>query len=166
MSGSTPSRLPAPLTIRPGDVAVASGQVPTYSWHGDGWVNGDSDATLSEPGRTPPTCTATVGAPGEYAAAVTCSGARDPNYAIGYAAADLRVDPVLVLAQRGLPNGVKRKVYLDRSTVSLPVVARVVRLGSRHSYRFPTALLGHAGTTYVTTAQRFDGPVFANIDVT
>ena len=165
-AAGTETVTPAPLTIRPANVAVGSGQTPTYSWHGDGWVNGDSDATLSQPGRTPPTCTATVGAPGEYAAAVTCSGARDPNYAIGYTAADLRVDPVLVLAQRGLPSGVKRKVYLDRSTVSLPVVARVVRLGSRHSYRFPTALLGHAGTTYVTTAQRFDGPVFANIDVT
>ena len=80
---------PAPLTIRPADVAVASGQTPTYSWNGDGWVNGDSDATLSQPGRTPPTCAAAVGAPGEYADAVTCSGAADANYAIRYTAANL-----------------------------------------------------------------------------
>ena len=113
-----------------------------------------------------PTCTATVGAPGEYAAAVTCSGASDANYSIGYTAADLRVDPVLFLAQRGLPDAVTQKVYLDGSSVSLPVVALVVRLGSRHSYRFPTVLLGEAGTTYVTSAQRFDGPVAANIHVT
>ena len=51
-AAGTETITPAPLTIRPADVAVASGQVPTYSWHGDGWVNGDSDATLSQPGRT------------------------------------------------------------------------------------------------------------------
>ena len=157
---------PAPLTIRPGDVAVASGQAPTYSWHGDGWVNGDSDATLSQPGRTPPTCTATVGAPGEYAGAVTCSGAGDPNYSIGYATAALRVDPVLNLAQHGLPDAVAQKVYLDGSPVTLPVVALDVRFGSRHTYRFPKVLLGDAGTTYVTDAERFDGQVSANTDVT
>ena len=68
-------------------------------------------------------------------------GASDANYAIGYTAGDLRVDPVLFLAQRGLPDAVRQKVYLDGSSVSLPVVALVVRLGSRHSYRFPTVLL-------------------------
>ena len=90
----------------------------------------------------------------------------DANYAIGYTTAALRVDPVLSLAQRGLPDDVRRKVYLDGSSVSLPVVALAVRFGSRHTYRFPTVLLGDAGTTYVTGAQRFDGPVTANIDVT
>ena len=74
----------------------------------------------------------------------------DPNYAIGYATAALRVDPVLSLAQRGLPGAVAQKVYLDGSPVTLPVVALDVRFGSRHSYRFPTVLLGDAGTTYAT----------------
>ena len=55
---------------------------------------------------------------------------------------------------------------MDGSSVALPVVALDVRFGSRHTYRFPTVLLGDAGTTYVTGAQRFDGPVTANIDVT
>ena len=147
-------------------MVVASGDVPVYEWHGDGWVNGDSDATLSAPGRTPPTCTASVGAPGEYAGAVTCSGAHDPNYDIAYAKAALRVDPVIFLNQRGLPDDVSQKAYLDGSSVNLPVVSLDVRFGSRHSYRFPPARIGDAGTTYVTTAERFDGPVTANIDVT
>ena len=157
---------PAPLTIRPADVVVASGQVPTYAWHGDGWVNGDSDATLSAPGRTPPTCTATVGAPGEYAGAVTCSGAHDANYDIAYAKAALRVDPVIFLDQRGLPGEVSHKAYLDGSSVNLPLVSLDVRFGSRHSYRFPPVRIGDAGTTYMTKAGRFDGPVTANTDVT
>ena len=147
-------------------MAVASGQVPTYAWHGDGWVNGDSDTTLSQPGRTPPACTATVGAPGEYAGAVTCSGAHDANYDIGYAKAALRIDPVIFLDQRGLPDDVGRKAFLDGSSVNLPVVWLDVLFGSRHTYRFPPVRIGDAGTTYVTKAERFDGPVTANIDVT
>ena len=165
-AAGTQAIIPAPLTIRPADVVVASGDVPAFAWHGDGWVNGDGDATLSQPGRTPPTCTATVGAPGEYVGAVTCSGAHDANYDIAYAKAALRVDPVIFLAQRGLPDDVSQRAYLDGSSVNLPVVSLDVPFGSRHSYRFPPVLLGDGGTTYVTKAERFDGRVTANIDVT
>ena len=44
-------------------------------------------------------------APGLYVAAVGCSGADDPNYAIGYAAGLLTVNPVIRLDQTGLRVG-------------------------------------------------------------
>ena len=144
---------------------ASGGPVPTYPWHGDGWVNGDTDTTLSKPGRTPPTCSATLRLPGEYAGAVTCSGARDANYAIGYATADLRVDPVLSLAQRGLPARLARRVFVDGTVVALPVVDRVLRYGTAHSYRF-TPVIRVRGRTFVTTTEAFDGPVTSDIDVT
>jgi hypothetical protein len=162
----TASITPAPLTITPADVVVASGEVPTYAWHGDGWVNGDSDATFSLPGRTPPTCAAVVGAPGEYAGAVTCSGAHDTNYQIVYGTADLRVDPVISLDQRGLPTTVEPKAFLDGAPVVLPVVGYDVPLGSHHSLPFPAVVIDGAGQTFVTTEAPFDANVTTNIDVT
>jgi hypothetical protein len=156
---------PAPLTIRPADAATAFGQPPTLTWTGDGWVNGDSDVTFAQAGRTPPTCTASALVPGEHAGAITCSGAHDPNYAIGYATASLRVDPLLSLDATGLPAGVPRRAILDGVTVTVPVTDRVLRYGSTHAYRFPVVLLAHR-KTYVTTVEAFDGPVTANVDVT
>jgi hypothetical protein len=157
---------PAPLTIRPSDVAMAShGAIPTYAWHGDGWVNGDSDATFSRPGRTAPTCSAVLRPPGEYAGAITCSGAREPDYAIEYATADLRVDPTISLAQRGLPARRARKAFVDGASVSLPVTARVLRYDSVHSYRF-TPVIRVRHRTFVTTTEAFEGPVRTDIDVT
>ena len=165
-AAGTQTITPAPLTIRPADVAWHRGR--RRRTPGTATVGSTATATppCPQPGRTPPTCTATVGAPGEYAGAVTCSGAYDANYDIAYAKAALRVDPVIFLDQRGLPDDVGQKAYLDGSSVDLPVVSLDVRFGSRHSYRFPPVRLGDAGTTYVTKAERFDGPVTANIDVT
>ncbi|HTT90874.1 MAG TPA: MBG domain-containing protein [Acidimicrobiales bacterium] len=59
---------------------------PTYG----GFVDGDTPASLT----TPPTCSTAAtssSSPGTYSA--TCSGATDPNYAIGYVAGTVTVAP-------------------------------------------------------------------------
>ena len=160
--------------IRPDDVTVTSGRVPTYTWRGDGWVNGDTDATLATlPHRSPPA----VPPPGAWplrrarprASTPTPSGALgavDANYDICYARASLRVDPVISLDVRGLPASAPRRAYVDGLPVALPLVARDVRFGSRHSYRFAQVVLDRKGRPYVTSAARFEGPVTDNVDVT
>ncbi len=174
LGAGTETITPAPLTITPSDTTVPSGEVPSYAWSGKGWVNGDSDATLAVPPNSPPTCGAVVGGslvpvsakPGVYPGAVTCSGASDKNYDISYGtAATLQINPVISLDQRGLPDAVTRKAYLDGKAVLLPANRIDVPFGSRHAYRFPQVLLD-AGTTYATKAARFDGQVTTNIDVT
>ena len=140
-ANGTQTITPAPLVIRPDDVVVASGSAPRYTWRGDGWVNGDADATLATPPHREPACSATVAgaaasadtAPGEYPDAVRCLGAVNANYDISYARASLRVDPVISLDARGLPRSAARRAYVDGLPVALPLVARDVRFGSRHA---------------------------------
>ena len=143
---------------------VTSGRVPTYAWRGDGWVNGDTDATLATPPHREPACGATVAgaaastdtAPGEYPDVIRCLGAVDANYDISYARASLRVDPVISLDARGLRRTAARRAYVDGLPVALPLIAREARFGSRHSYRFAQVVLDRRGTTLVTSATRFD----------
>jgi hypothetical protein len=69
------------------------GTVPTLTWHANFPNNGDSASSLS----TQPTCVAAhttdhvAGSP--YVGAITCSGAVDSNYTIGYAAGNLSITP-------------------------------------------------------------------------
>ncbi|HCB02837.1 MAG TPA: MBG domain-containing protein [Nocardioides sp.] len=163
----------APLTITAEAKTTAYGTVPAYTWKGTGWVNGDTDATLGTPGRTRPTCTAKAGgvtvsattAPGDYAGAITCAGAVDPNYTIGYAAGRLTINPRLSLAQSGLPAAVVKQAKVDGTTVTLPA-AVTVSYGQSHSYSFPGTVTDSKGLMYVTTQPVFSGPVTSNVTVT
>ena len=155
----------APLTIRPANVAVPSGGVPTYTWSGDGWVNGDTDATLARAGRTGPRAGRRSALRVSTPPRSPAPAPTDPNYTIGYATADLRVDPLLSLDAAGLPTGVVRRASVDGATVDLPVVDRVLRYGTAHRYRF-VPVLRVRGHLYVTTTASFDGPVSTNLDVT
>lgn len=81
---------PAPLTITAGNQQMTyGGTLPALTWTAN-FVNGDTAASLT----TTPTCTttATSASPvGTYP--ITCSGAADPNYTIGYAPGTLTITP-------------------------------------------------------------------------
>src|SRR5665213_410780 len=79
----------APLMVTASSpTAVYGAAVPAVTASYGGFVNGDSQATLT----TAPTCstTATAGA-GVGSYATSCSGAVDPNYTIGYVTGTLTV---------------------------------------------------------------------------
>ncbi len=161
---------PAPLTIRADDKTVKYGTVAAYTWRGQGWVNGDGDASIG----TAPSCRATIqGAaasvttpPGAYLGAITCSGAADPNYTVGYASGKLTVNPVITLSQTGLPGSVPARATLDGVTVTLPTGEVEVGFGTAHGFSFPAVVTDAQGVAYVTTAPAFSGPVSANLTVT
>ena len=158
---------PHALTIKVADKKVAYGTMPTLTWKGQGWVEGDSDATID----TPPTCQATVdGAPvsattvpGSYPGALTCSGAGDSDYVIGYTAGTLTVDPVISLSQTGLPSTVPTKATRDGKSVSLPTGDVEVGFGTAHSYSFPAVVTDRQGVAYLTQAPGFMGTVGSNL---
>jgi hypothetical protein len=84
------------LTLTAGNASVVYGAaMPTFTFTGAGYVNGDSNSSLT----TQPTCTSTAKTSGGNDASgvgtysVTCSGAVDPNYNISYAAGTLTVTP-------------------------------------------------------------------------
>jgi hypothetical protein len=160
----------APLTIKATDTTAKYGVLGTYPWKGVGWVNGDDDAGIG----TPPTCVATVQgaaasvhtAPGTYLDAIGCSGAHDPNYAIGYAAGTLTVNPVINLAQTGLPSTVARRAFIDHQPVTLPTGDVEVAYGTGHDYSFPRVVVGGKGGAYLTRTPGFTGPVASNLSKT
>ena len=94
---------------------------------------------------TAPTCKATIqGAaasvttnPGAYLGAITCAGAADANYTIGYASAKLTVNPVIRLDQTGLPAALPKRATIDGQVVTLPTGDVEVGYGTAHSYSFP-----------------------------
>jgi hypothetical protein len=166
---------PSALVIKPDAKTVASGTVPTYTWTAVGWVNGDSNATLSSPPNHVPVCSATVAgaavsastAPGVYPNAITCQGAVDANYTITYAgASSLTIDPVITLRQTGLPATPAAKATLDGVSVTLPVTQREVGFNTAHSYSFPGTVVGPDGTIYTTAVPAFSGKVTSNLNVT
>jgi trimeric autotransporter adhesin len=81
---------PVPLSIVADDQTVAIGtKMPAFTFTGGGFVNGDSSASFT----IQPTCssTATVDGSGNDTSPagtypITCAGALDPNYTIGYVA--------------------------------------------------------------------------------
>jgi hypothetical protein len=158
---------PAPLTIRAEDKTVRYGSVASYTWKGQGWVNGDSDATIA----STPSCQAMVGgvaasattAPGAYAGAIFCAGATDPNYLIDYAAGRLTVDPVIRLDQTGLPSTVPHRATIDRAGVSLPTGDVEMGFGTAHAYSFPGVVVDANGVPYMTRTPGFSGTVTANL---
>jgi hypothetical protein len=101
-----------------------------------------------------------------YANAITCQGAVDANYTITYAPASLTVDPVITLAQTGLPTNVTAKATLDGVSVALPVTRREVGYNTAHSYSFPSTVIGPDGTIYTTATPAFSGSVTSNASAT
>ncbi len=173
-ANGTETITPAALTIRAQDKTVKYGTVAAYTWKGDGWVNGDTDTTLSTPGATAPTCKATIqGAaasvttnPGVYIGAITCAGAADANYTIGYASARLMVNPVIRLDQTGLPAALPKRATLDGQVVFLPTGDVEVGYGTAHSYSFPAVVTDTNGVAYMTTTGALLGPIVSNRIVT
>ena len=155
-ANGTETITPAALTIRAQDKTAKYGTVAAYTWKGDGWVNGDTDTTLSTSGATAPTCKATIqGAaasvttnPGAYLGAITCAGAADANYTIGYASAKLTVNPVIRLDQTGLPATLPKRATIDGQVVTLPTGDVEVGYGTAHSYSFPAVVTDTNGVAY------------------
>ncbi len=165
---------PTPLTITADDKTTPYGTVPSVTWTGSGFVNGESATTLATAPNSAPTCGATVNGaaasattpPGVYAGAITCRDAVDPNYAITYAGGTLTVDPLLSLDEQGLPSGVRRQATLDGQTVSLPDAGVEIAYDSVHRYSFPATVTDSSGAIYITTDAGFSGTVTANISDT
>ena len=141
----------------------------SYGWTGQGWVNGDTDTTIG----TAPTCQATIqGAaasvtttPGAYLGAITCTGAADANYTIGYANGQLTVNPVIRLSQTGLPATVPQRAMIDGQPITLPTGEVELGYGTTHSYAFPGAVTDPNGVVYLTTTPGFNGRVTTNATV-
>ncbi|HEX4442840.1 MAG TPA: MBG domain-containing protein [Galbitalea sp.] len=91
---------PVPLTIKPSSATLNYGSTtPTVTFDYTGFVNGDGASSLA----TQPTCTTTLTAttpPGTYPNAITCSGAVDSDYTIGYETGPATViaDPLTIAA--------------------------------------------------------------------
>jgi hypothetical protein len=127
----------AALDVRAPSVTVAYGTsvpmtfTPTYA----GLVNGDTGSV------TPATCTSTghTGSPvGTYP--ITCSGASDPNYAIGYAAGTLTISRLgTVLTPSSLLSSLLRPT------------ARLTRVDSGEGIAAQTIVF-RAGTTTICSA--------------
>jgi hypothetical protein len=88
---------PAALTITANNKSMTyGGTVPTLTWTGSGWVNGDSDSTLGTAPNTAPSCSTTATAASHVSGnpySITCSGAADADYAITNVAGTLTVTP-------------------------------------------------------------------------
>ncbi len=157
------------MTIKAADKTTRYGTVAAYGWTGQGWVNGDTDTTIG----TAPTCQATIqGAaasvttnPGAYLGAITCAGAADANYTIGYASGKLTVNPVIRLSQTGLPATVPQRAVIDGQPINLPTGEVELGYGTTHSYAFPGAVTDPNGVVYLTTTPGFNGPVTTNATV-
>ena len=169
-ANGTETITPAALTIRAQDKTAKYGTVAAYTWKGDGWVNGDTDSTIG----TAPTCQATIqGAaasvttnPGAYLGAITCAGAADANYTIGYASAKLTVNPVIRLDQTGLPATLPKRATIDGQIVTLPTGDVEVGYGTAHAYSFPAVVTDTNGVAYMTTTPALLGPIVSNRIVT
>jgi hypothetical protein len=93
--------VPAPLTISPSPSTTTIGlgsPLPTFTPLFSGLIPGDSLATFSLAGNSPPTCTASVpnsSTPTNTTADPTsCQGAADPNYTITYQTGSLWINSV------------------------------------------------------------------------
>ena len=84
---------PASLTITANPASMtAGGTVPTLTASYSGFVNGDTQSSLTTPPNTPPALSingANTSVPGSYT--ITVSGASDPNYNISYVDGTLTV---------------------------------------------------------------------------
>src|SRR5207248_4888773 len=97
-ANGTLSVTPAPLTITADSKHKAYGAaLPSLTVSYSGFVNGDSATTLANSPNTAPSCSTTATASSHVAGnpySITCSGAADSDYSIGYVAGTLTVDPV------------------------------------------------------------------------
>lgn len=162
---------PAPLTIKTDNKTIPYGTLPRDTWTGSGWVAGDSAGTLATFPNLLPTCFAilngtnvtTTTAPGVYPNALICAGAVDPNYSITNTPGTLTIDPLLTLAEQGLPSTAPHRATLDGAAVTLPNTSVEVPYGTTHSYSFPTTVIDPSGTVYFSTNNGdFTGAVTTN----
>lgn len=88
-AAGTVTVVPAPLTIRANDVSMVAGAaLPTLTAAYSGFVNGDTDASLTSPAVLTTTATAASG-PGTYP--ITVSGAASHDYTIAFVGGTLTV---------------------------------------------------------------------------
>jgi len=93
-SDSTPATVtitvtPAPLTITAGNQTMTyGGTLPVLTWTAN-FVNGDTAAALT----TQPSCSTVAASSPVGSYDITCTGAADPNYTIGYAKGTLTINP-------------------------------------------------------------------------
>ncbi|HET7035628.1 MAG TPA: MBG domain-containing protein [Thermomicrobiaceae bacterium] len=162
---------PAPLTVTAPSPTMAYGSqtlpdLTAVSY--DGFVNGERpgalggslSCALSDSGGTAVTLSASL-PPGKYT--VTCSGQTSSNYAITDKTGTLTIDPLITLAETGLPSSVPHQATLDGQTVNLPDANVRVAYGSSHSYSYPQTVIDSAsGVVYFTHDAGFSGVVGAN----
>ena len=110
-TGPTVTVNPAPLTIKASSATVAYGStIPPITASYSGFVNSQTASSLT----TQPTCSTTAisTSPGMYPS--SCTGAVDPNYAIGYVNGTITVSapPSLMISPATWPFGT---LYLGQS---------------------------------------------------
>ncbi len=90
----TPSVAPAPLTITADNQMMTyGGTLPTLTVTYTGLVNGDTPATFTMMGNTPPTLSTVAANSHAGSYAITVSGAVDPNYTITFVNGTLTINP-------------------------------------------------------------------------
>jgi hypothetical protein len=143
----------APLTITAGDTSMTyGGTLPGLTWKGSGWVNGDSESTLSASGNSAPSCTTVAASSKAGSYDITCSGAADADYTISYAKGTLTINkaaltitadnqsmtyggslPALSWTPNGLVNG-DTKSTLSTSPNTAPSCSTVAPSSSAGTY--------------------------------
>jgi hypothetical protein len=84
---------PVGLTITPDTKSItAGGTMPTLTWRAADLANGDTAENAFVAPNTPPTCSTTARANRLGSYPISCAGAANPNYAIGYAASTFNVN--------------------------------------------------------------------------
>ena len=89
---------PVPLIITAGNKTMAyGGSLPALTVSYSGLVNGDTPATLSAAGNTPPTISTVPATSHAGSYAITASAASDADYSISYVAGTLTITPVALV---------------------------------------------------------------------
>ena len=89
---------PVSLTITAANKTMAyGGSLPTLTVTYSGLVNGDTPATLSAAGNTPPTISTVPATSHAGSYAITASAASDADYTISYVAGTLTITPVALV---------------------------------------------------------------------
>ena len=133
--GGSVSVMQAPLTVTASSGTMTyGGTPPTITAGYAGFVNGDTSSSLT----TKPTCSTAATSSSTVAGSPypsTCSGAVDPNYAIGYVAGSVTVSqaPLTITASSGTMTYGARRRRSRRSTAGSRTATRSRR--SRRSRR-------------------------------
>ncbi len=85
---------PAALTITADNQSVTyGGMPPALTWKANGLVNGDIAGSAFASPNTAPLCSTVAATSHAGGYAITCSGAANPNYTIGYTGGTLTINP-------------------------------------------------------------------------